>query len=224
MQFEVIDESPFHLVVNKPAGMVTVPGRGTPKPSLLEAVQAKFGKGIKAVHRIDRVTSGCVLFAKSDFAEQCFLNAFKKHFVHKTYWAIVAGEIEKNKVLIDAPLARVTTPDAKKGPMASQSVEEYGQKAQTLIKVLARGNGHSLVSSRPLTGRMHQIRAHLQHLGHPIVGDRAYGSEEIFEKNAIALFAQGIDFPMPRGPRRQVEAIPPKSLSDLSKRLGLNIR
>lgn len=224
MQYEVIDESPYHLVINKPAGMVTVPGRGTPKPALVEAVQEKFGRGIKAVHRIDRVTSGCVLFAKSDFAERCFLDAFKKHFIHKTYWAIVEGEIEKNKVLIDAPLARVTKPDAKKGPMASQSVEDYGQKAQTLIKVLARGSGHTLVSSRPLTGRMHQIRAHLQHIGHPIVGDKAYGSNETYEKNGIALFAQGIDFPMPRGPRRKVEANPPNIFGKLAKDLGLIVR
>ncbi len=203
----ILDEGKHHLVVFKPANMVVVAGRGAPRPTLLDLAQEKFGKGIRPVHRLDRVTTGCCLFAKDLFGQQALSLAFRKHLVNKTYWALIEGTPSFKKMSIDARLKRIDTPDSRKS-QAHQVISEDGERALTHIKVLETRGQYTLVEAKPITGRMHQIRAHLAHVGHPIVGDRLYGSKTNYGPHSIALHAYQVDFPLPGGGRKTVTAEP----------------
>ncbi len=206
MNLVILDDGKHHVVVHKPANMVVVAGRGVPKPTLMDLVQEKFGKGIRPVHRLDRVTDGCCIFAKSLFGQQALSNAFRRHLVDKRYLAIVEGEPQFTSLNIDARLQRIDEPKAKKGPLAEQTIDDEGKRALTRVKVWAKADGFAIVEAQPLTGRMHQIRAHLAHVGHPIVGDKQYGSKTPFGEHAIALFAFAVSFPEPSGGRKFVVA------------------
>ena len=215
IKLHILDESEFHVTVFKPYNMVVVPGRGTPSPCLLDLVQAKISKNMLPVHRIDRVTAGCVVFAKNKFAEQAITNAFSKNLVAKTYLAIVSAgskNISKleNKFTISEKLYRVDTPNAKRGSLAHQTVDnERGKTAITNVKVLKRSDKFALLEIKPQTGRMHQIRVHLSHAGFPIIGDKLYKSEEKFKKNSIALFAQKISVLLPKNLKSEITASTP---------------
>jgi 23S rRNA pseudouridine1911/1915/1917 synthase len=203
----ILDEGKHHLVVFKPTNMVVVAGRGAPRPTLLDLTQEKFGKNIRPVHRLDRVTTGCCLLAKDLFGQQALSLAFRKHLVNKTYWAIIEGSPDFKKISIDARLKRIDTPDNRKS-QAHQVISEDGERALTHIRVLESRGQYTLVEAKPITGRMHQIRAHLAHIGHPIVGDKLYGSKSDYAPNAIALHAYQVDFPLPEGGRKTVKAEP----------------
>lgn len=204
-QLKCLNEGPHHIVVFKAANMVTTPARGSNSLTLLDLVQQQFGKNMRAVHRLDRGTAGVCLFAKTSFGEQALLNAFKRHLIDKRYIAVVEGRPDFNKRVVDARLQRIDSPQNKKGPQASQLINDEGQRAVTSLKVLARGEKVSVIEARPQTGRMHQIRAHLAHIGHPIVGDKHYGSTLKFEANVFMLLAYYINFPLPNGGRETVQ-------------------
>jgi 23S rRNA pseudouridine955/2504/2580 synthase len=217
----VVDEGPHHAVLIKPAGMTVVAGRGVPRPTLLDVAIEKFGNGVRPVHRIDRVTSGLCVVAKTTFGQQALSEAFRRHLIDKRYLAIIEGNPAWEKIDIDARLARIDDPDAKKGPLAWQTVDASGVRALTRVRVLARGQGAVLVEARPETGRMHQIRIHLSHVGHPLVGDEMYGSKQKYpDEKGIALVAIAISFPLPNGGRAFVTGDVPdafaKALSDRS--------
>lgn len=213
-RLDILDESPHHIVVFKPDNMVVVPGKGTPRPSLLDCVQKECGKNMRPVHRLDRVTSGCVIFAKDEFAERALSDAFKKNLVNKTYTAIVEGSVEQDSQIIKAKLLRVDSLNAKKGNLARQTIATNGQNATTKIKVLKRNEHFSLLEISPQSGKMHQIRIHLNHIGHPIVGDKLYGSKTPYKKNAIALVASKIDLPLPKGGRSNAQARNPSAFNN----------
>jgi len=222
-QLQILDKGKHHLVAFKPANMVVVAGRGAPKPTLLDLAQGQFGKGIRPVHRLDRVTTGCCLLAKDLFGQQALSNAFRKRLVNKIYWAIIEGIPDFKKISVDARLKRIDTPKSRKS-LAHQTISEDGERALTHFKVLnplllgegdfskeksGEGSGKfTLIEARPITGRMHQIRVHLAHLGHPIVGDALYGSKTQYHPHAIALHAYSIEFPVPEGGWHQVTAPP----------------
>lgn len=202
----VVDEGPHHAVLLKPAGMTVVAGRGVPRPTLLDLAVERFGSGVRPVHRIDRVTAGLCVVAKTTFGQQAISEAFRRHLVDKRYLAIVEGTPTWDKLDIDARLSRIDDPEAshghKKGPLAWQTVDEAGVRALTRVRVLARGQGAALVEARPETGRMHQIRCHLAHVGHPIVGDQLYGAKVPFpDERGVGLLAFAISFPLPHGGR-----------------------
>jgi 23S rRNA pseudouridine955/2504/2580 synthase len=202
-------------VFSKPAGMTVVGGRGVPRPTLLDIAVEVLGAA-RPVHRLDKPTTGCCIVASTAFGQQVLSDAFRRRIVDKRYLAIVEGKPTWSSLVVDARLARIDEPDlprvgGKKAPLAIQTIDENGDRALTRLRVLAVGDGVALVEARPETGRMHQIRCHLAHVGHPIVGDKLYGATTPFvEEQELALHAFAVSFPRPEGGRGAVTApLPP---------------
>lgn len=212
-KLRVLDEGGHHVVVDKEPGMLVVPARGVPAPVLLVEVQRQFGKGVRAVHRLDRGTSGCVVFAKSTFGEQALMDAFRRRRVEKRYLAWVEGKPDFTKTVVDAPLLRDDGPAGKRGPAAVQRVDARGQSALTHVRVLASTGAFSLIEAKPQTGRMHQIRVHCAHLGIPLVGDVLYGATK--QAPRVLLHALSLGFPAPSGGRRVCESPLPSDFLSL---------
>ncbi len=202
-----LSQGPHHIAVFKPHNMAVIGGPGVPRPTLLDLVREKFGKSVYPVHRLDRVTSGITIFARSIFAKHALDNAFKKRLVHKTYWAIVEGKPEFNKISVDKKLKRVDEPAKKSGPVAHQTISEHGESALTHFRVLKKiSDLYWLIEAMPVTGRMHQIRTHLQYLNLPIVGDKLYGATTSCAPQTIALCAVELNIPLPKGGRITIDA------------------
>lgn len=198
--------------------MTVVAGRGVPRPTLLDLAIERWPTA-RPVHRLDKPTAGVCLVAKTAYGQQALSDAFRRHLVDKRYLAVVEGSPPWDKLDIDARLARIDDPDAKKGPMAHQTIDDNGIRALTRVRVLARSATAALVEARPETGRMHQIRCHLAHVGHPIKGDVQYGAKTAWpDPSALGLVAFAISFPLPQGGRAFVVGEVPdalrKALSD----------
>jgi tRNA pseudouridine32 synthase/23S rRNA pseudouridine746 synthase len=205
----VLDEGPHWAVLEKPAGMTVVGGRGVPRPTLLDLAVERWPDA-RPVHRLDKPTTGCCAIAKTAFGQQALSEAFRRHLTDKRYVALVCGSPTWEKLDVDARLARIDDPDlpreraGKKGVLAVQTIDEQnGVRALTRLRVLARGDGLALVEARPETGRMHQIRAHLAHVGHPLVGDVLYGAplRTFVDGQELALHAFALSVPRPEGGR-----------------------
>jgi tRNA pseudouridine32 synthase/23S rRNA pseudouridine746 synthase len=162
------------LVLDKPAGLpVDAPRRGGDSiASRLDELRFGFQRPPTPMHRLDTDTSGCLLFARTAKARARFQQAFEAREVEKYYIAVVAGELEREEGVIEAPLGKVSSAEAGWKMVR----DEHGLEATTLWKRLAIRDGATLVQFRPLTGRTHQIRAHAREaFGRGIVGDRVYG-------------------------------------------------
>lgn len=220
---KVIDEGPHHVAVVKPYNMVVVTGRGAPKPTLLDVAKKQFSADIRPVHRLDRATFGIVLLAKSQYGQQALSDAFRRRLVDKRYLAICEGAVPWKSLVIDARLSRIDEPNARKGPLAHQTIDTNGIRALTRVKVLAMSDKFLAIDARPETGRMHQIRVHLSHVGLPIVGDKLYGAQSDLAPNAIALCAFGISFPDPKGGRKYLSIEPPPEIKSFCQKQNLSL-
>ncbi|GAB4181506.1 MAG: RluA family pseudouridine synthase [Terrimicrobiaceae bacterium] len=207
---DILFEDRFLVVINKPAGLVVHPGAGHVSGTLVSAMLHHCGTlggpasrpGI--VHRLDRETSGCLVVAKTDTIHSALAAQFAAREVKKTYLALVAGIPRRSFGTIDAPIGRHAVYRQK---MAVVS-EGRGRNAITEYRVLAAGGGRSLVQCHPLTGRTHQIRVHLKHLGHPVLGDPVYGNRGKFDRHMLHAWKLGFLHP---GTKKAVtfEAPPP---------------
>ncbi len=166
---EILYEDDWYLAVNKPANMVVHPCSYHPDNTLSNYVKAYLNnnKKIRPVNRLDNGTSGIVLFAKNEYAQERFI-ALKKENIKKEYLAICEGSFENNEGIIDAPIAR------KKGSLIEREVNfEKGQKAITNYKVIKEftknGNTYSIVRLLLKTGRTHQIRVHMAYIDKPLI-------------------------------------------------------
>lgn len=170
----VLEEERF-LVVDKPAGLSMLPGLGFETITLFEAVWHHLrpsGVRPRIVNRIDKGTSGLVLFAKDRATQSHLCAQFQNRQVKKTYWALVDGNLAADEGQVDAPLA----PHPRR-PEQMTVDKTKGKAARTLWKVTERFGHYTQLELEPLTGRTHQLRVHLASLGHPLAVDPMYGSE-----------------------------------------------
>jgi 23S rRNA pseudouridine1911/1915/1917 synthase len=178
--FEIICEEDELLVVNKPAGLVCHPTKGDEYSSLISRARLHLGPDARPqlINRLDRETTGIVLISKSDACARQLRRVWENREVRKEYFAIVHGHVTPDQGDLDAPLGR----DETSIVAIKDCVRPDGAAAQTHFIVQQRfvrdGQDFSLVQLRPETGRKHQLRIHLAHLGHPIVGDKLYGGDE----------------------------------------------
>ena len=177
---DLIYQDAHLLVLNKPAGLLCVPGRGEDKQDCLSARAMRRWPDALIVHRLDMATSGLVLMARGAAMQRALSDAFAERRVHKRYQAIVDGvlPVKDEWSVIDAPLMA----DWPRRPL--QKVDAAGKPSITRWRALQSSSpGESAAAAHvllePLTGRSHQLRVHLLSIGHPILGDALYGDEEI---------------------------------------------
>ncbi len=222
------------IVVNKPPGLVVHPGAGNPRGTLVNALLYHFKDwdingyvrpGI--VHRLDKDTSGVMIVARNEKAQKVLVEQFKKRMVKKSYIALVVGQIPEEGV-IDEPIGR----DPKNRIRFSVNYE-HGKEAVTEWRLLRYFGEVSLIKVFPRTGRTHQIRVHMAHIGHPLVGDEVYGgvrkvkkiSDERIRRILLsfprhALHAGSIKFRHPAtGEVMEFEVPLPEDFSSLLKKL-----
>ncbi|MDY7231455.1 RluA family pseudouridine synthase [Hyalangium rubrum] len=172
-ELRVLHEGAGLLVVAKPAGVLVIPGRGEGSgPSLREQLEAQLRKKVFVVHRLDRDTSGVLVFALDAERHRALSQAFEAGKVKKRYLALVEGRVEAPQ-LVDAALVA-----GRKGRMRVARPGEEGKPSRTRVRPVETFAKASLVEAEPLTGRTHQIRVHLLQMGHPLLVDHQYGREE----------------------------------------------
>lgn len=181
----VIYEDAVAFVLNKPPGLATQGGTKTSQhlDRLLEGLTEEETGRPKLVHRLDKDTSGALLVARSALAAGHFAKAFSGRTARKVYWALVVGDMAGEEGMIDAPLAKQPGTGGEKMHVSA----EHGLPAKTRWRVIDRaGNRVTWVELQPLTGRTHQLRAHMAAIGHPVVGDAKYGGPKAFLTGGIS--------------------------------------
>ena len=205
---DIVFEDSDVIVVNKPKGLVVHPAPGHPDGTLVNALLYHCGDSLSGiggelrpgiVHRIDRDTSGLIIAAKNDFSHQRLAAQLQDHTLARIYHCIVTGNLREDSGTVDAPIGRHHT-DRKR-----MAVVADGRNAVTHWRVLERYQGFTYVECRLETGRTHQIRVHMAHTGHPILGDTVYGNKKpVPGLQGQCLHAVGLQFIHPR-PEEPVE-------------------
>jgi tRNA pseudouridine32 synthase / 23S rRNA pseudouridine746 synthase len=167
---ELIYCDEYLLVVNKPAGLLSVPGRGEDKQDCLSARIGRDFPDALIVHRLDMATSGLLVFARGIEIQRRLSEMFRERLVTKHYVAIVAGKLLPEKGEVDLPIIA----DWPNRPLRKIDAE-LGKASLTKYRVLAQHADSSRVELEPVTGRTHQLRVHMMAIGHPIIGDNLYG-------------------------------------------------
>lgn len=183
LPLRVVYEDETFVVVDKGPGMVTHPARGNWSGTLVNALQHHFdtlstvagARRPGIVHRLDRDTSGLLIVAKEDRAHRVLAAQFENRTIQKEYLAIVAGVPDRDSDYIERAIGFHPTSREK---MAIRAAEDGGKSAVTFYEVAERFRGYALVRCKPETGRTHQIRVHLGHIGHPVLADKAYSGRD----------------------------------------------
>jgi 23S rRNA pseudouridine955/2504/2580 synthase len=200
LENHILYEDEGFIVLNKPSGFAVHGGSGV-SSGIIEALrqirpQQKF---LELVHRLDKETSGCLLIAKKRAVLKALHELFRGDGVHKTYLALLAGQFNRKKQLVEVPLLKNINQGGERMVVVSQA----GKSAETLFTRLKQFQEATLVHAAPKTGRTHQIRVHAAWMGHPIVGDDRYGEDEVnkaFKKRGfkrLFLHAEQLQFAHP---------------------------
>lgn len=229
---EILFENDDFISLNKPAGLLSIPDREGKDINLKNILQEKYGE-IFTIHRLDKGTSGVIIFAKNAQTHQYLSSAFEDRKVEKYYTGIIQGTLSVKDQTVDQPLM------LHPGKSSIMIIHKKGKTAVTDVHVLEEFGKYSFVEFRIHTGRTHQIRVHMQHLGHPLVCDELYGdakpvlissikknyklSQDEYEEKPIlsrlALHAQRIAFTDPEGGQHSIEAPLPKDFKALLQQL-----
>ena len=219
------------LVLNKPIGLAVQGGSGTTRhiDGMLEALRGRDGQKPRLVHRLDKDTAGCLLVAKTRFAAAALAETFRSRSARKIYWALVAGVPRPKQGRISTFLAKEEREEesfmriARHGEEGASHAVTYYAVVETVAQQLA------WLSLKPVTGRTHQLRAHMAHIGHPIVGDPKYFSIENWQlpggmQNKLHLLARRIVVPHPRGGVIDATAPLPPHMQQSWNLLGLDAK
>ena len=226
---DIVYEDDDLLVVNKPAGMVVHPGHGNYNGTLINALAFHLGisQGSDAedermgilVHRIDKDTSGLLVVAKNDEAQLNLAKQFFEHSIERLYVAVVWGNIKEDEGTVDGAIGR--DPNDRLRFKVYPEDDERAKHAVTHYKVLERFGYVTVVQCRLETGRTHQIRVHMNHIGHPLFNDARYGGSEIRKGTIYAKYRQFIENCFELCPRQALHA---KTLGFIHPRTGEMIR
>jgi len=219
------------LVLNKPIGLAVQGGSGTTShlDGMLEVLRDGHGQRPRLVHRLDKDTAGCLLVARTRFAASALAQTFRSRSARKIYWALVAGVPKVQQGRISTFLAKDEREDesvmriARHGDKGASHAVTYYAVVETAGPLLA------WLSLKPVTGRTHQLRAHMAHINHPIVGDPKYFSRENWQlpggmQNRLHLLARRIAVPHPRGGVIDVTAPLPPHMQQSWNLLGLDAK
>jgi 23S rRNA pseudouridine955/2504/2580 synthase len=219
------------LVLNKPMGLAVQGGSGTTRhlDGMLEVLRDAKGQRPRLVHRLDKDTAGCLLVAKTRFAASALAQSFRSRSARKIYWALVAGVPKPRQGRISTFLAKEEREDdsfmriARHGEEGASHAVTYYAVVETAARQLA------WLSLKPVTGRTHQLRAHMAHIRHPIVGDPKYFHKENWElpggmQNRLHLLARRIAVPHPRGGVIDVTAPLPPHMQQSWNLIGLDAK
>ena len=203
MALDIVYEDDDVVVINKPKGLVVHPAAGHQDDTLVNGLLHALGEDLSGingelrpgiVHRIDKDTSGLLAVAKNDYAHRMLASQLKDHTMARTYEAIVCGSFREDSGTVDAPIGRHPS-DRKKMCV----IQRNSKEAVTHWEVVARYRGYTHVRCRLETGRTHQIRVHMAHIGHPILGDTVYGHKKPeLGQDSQCLHAGALCFQHPR--------------------------
>ena len=227
---DIVFEDEDVVVVNKPRGMVVHPAPGHPDGTLVNALMYHCGDSLSGVggekrpgivHRIDKDTSGLLIVAKNDAAHLALSAQLSDRSLSRVYRAVVVGNLKQDSGTVDAPIGRHPN-DRKKMAVTHQN----SRNAVTHWSVLERYRGYTHVRCKLETGRTHQIRVHMAHIGHPLLGDEVYGHAKLPEKGLVGqcLHAKELQFIHPRtGEAVHLDTELPDYFKDVLTRLGQEI-
>ena len=206
MELDIVYEDEDLLVINKPKGLVVHPAAGHQDDTLVNGLLYALGEDLSGingelrpgiVHRIDKDTSGLLAVAKNDFAHSFLASQLKDHSMYRVYELVVCGNLKEDSGTVDAPIGRHPT-DRKKMCVTARNSRD----AVTHWEVIRRYKGYTHVRCRLETGRTHQIRVHMAHIGHPILGDIVYGHKKPeLGQDSQVLHAGTLCFAHPRDGR-----------------------
>ena len=188
MKLDILYEDEGLIIVNKPPFMPVHPSMDHFEDSLSNGIKFHFEtiglkRKIRPINRLDKNTSGIVLFAKNEYMQECLIKQMNTGTFQKEYVAIIEGKLDKPKQTIDAPIAR------KENSIIERIVSTNGDKAITEIELIKSFQNYSLIKCNLKTGRTHQIRVHLNYIGHPILGDDLYGKKsELINRQALHAY------------------------------------
>jgi len=219
------------LVLNKPMGLAVQGGSGTTRhiDGMLEAMRDAHGQRPRLVHRLDKDTAGCLLVAKTRFAAAALAKSFRSRSARKIYWALVAGVPKPRQGRISTFLAKEQREEESMMRIARHGEQGASHAVTYYAVVETAGPSLAWLSLKPVTGRTHQLRAHMAHIGHPIVGDAKYFARENWElpggmQNRLHLLARRIAVPHPRSGVIDVTAPLPPHMQQSWNLLGLDAK
>ena len=227
----ILHEDDDVLVINKPMGLAVQGGSGTVKhvDGMLEVLKERDGQRPRLVHRLDKDTAGCLLVAKTRFAAAALAKTFRTRSAKKIYWALVAGVPKPKQGRISTFLAKEERDDESFMRIAKHGEEGASHAITYYALVEPSAQKLAWLSLKPVTGRTHQLRAHMAHIGHPIVGDPKYFDKENWElpggiQKKLHLLARRIVVPHPRGGTIDVTAPLPLHMQQTWNLLGLDVK